>query len=71
MEVEEAKYYHKIDTVIVGAGLAGLRAALEISKNGQEVAIVVLPGILFLKKSMLKRIKKDFYQKVLIQFACN
>ena len=40
MKVEESNYYHKIDAVVVGAGLAGLRAALEISKNGQDVAVI-------------------------------
>jgi succinate dehydrogenase / fumarate reductase flavoprotein subunit len=40
MKVEEANNYHKIDAVVVGAGLAGLRAALEISKNGQDVAVL-------------------------------
>ncbi len=40
MKVEEAKKYHKIDAVVVGAGLAGLRAALELAKSGHEVAIV-------------------------------
>ncbi|MCP4150058.1 MAG: succinate dehydrogenase flavoprotein subunit [bacterium] len=40
MKVEEAKKYHKIDAVVVGAGLAGLRAALEIAKNGHQVAII-------------------------------
>lgn len=40
MKVEETKRYHKIDAVIVGAGLAGLRAALEIAKNGHQVAVL-------------------------------
>lgn len=40
MKVEEAKKFHKIDAVVVGAGLAGLRAALEIARNGNEVAVV-------------------------------
>ncbi len=40
MKPDEAKYYHKIDAVVVGAGLAGLRAALEIAKNGHQVAVV-------------------------------
>jgi len=40
MKVEEAKKFHKIDAVVVGAGLAGLRAALEIAKNGKEVAVL-------------------------------
>ena len=40
MKIDEAKYYHKIDAVVVGAGLAGLRAALEIAKNGHQVAVV-------------------------------
>lgn len=40
MKVEDAIRHHKIDAVIVGAGLAGLRAALEIAKNGHKVAVV-------------------------------
>lgn len=40
MKIDEAKYYHKVDAVVVGAGLAGLRAALEISKNGHQVALI-------------------------------
>jgi len=40
MKVEEAKKYHRIDAVVVGAGLAGLRAALEIAKNGHQVAVL-------------------------------
>lgn len=40
MKVDEATRYHNIDAVVVGAGLAGLRAALEIAKNGHKVAIV-------------------------------
>jgi succinate dehydrogenase flavoprotein subunit len=40
MKIEEARRHHKIDTVIVGAGLAGLRAALELAKNGKQVAVV-------------------------------
>jgi len=40
MKVEETKRYHKIDAVVVGAGLAGLRAALEIAKSGQKVAVL-------------------------------
>lgn len=40
MKAEEAKYFHKIDAVVVGSGLAGLRAALEIAKNGVEVAVI-------------------------------
>jgi succinate dehydrogenase / fumarate reductase flavoprotein subunit len=40
MKVEEMKQYHKIDAVVVGAGLAGLRAALEIAKNGSQVAVI-------------------------------
>lgn len=40
MKVEETKRYHKIDAVVVGAGLAGLRAALEIAKNGHQVAVL-------------------------------
>lgn len=40
MKVEEARHYHKIDAVVVGAGLAGLRAALEIARSGHKVAVV-------------------------------
>jgi succinate dehydrogenase / fumarate reductase flavoprotein subunit len=40
MKVEEAKYYHKIEAVVVGAGLAGLMAALEIAKSGGQVAVI-------------------------------
>ncbi|MCP4215229.1 MAG: succinate dehydrogenase flavoprotein subunit [bacterium] len=40
MKVEEARNYHKIDAVVVGAGLAGLRAALELAKNGYDVAVL-------------------------------
>lgn len=40
MKIEEAKRFHKIDAVVVGAGLAGLRAALEIAKNGHQVAVI-------------------------------
>ncbi|MCK4762125.1 MAG: succinate dehydrogenase flavoprotein subunit [Candidatus Aminicenantes bacterium] len=40
MKIEEARKFHKIDAVVVGAGLAGLRAALEIAKNGSEVAVL-------------------------------
>ncbi len=40
MKADEAKKYHKIDAVVVGAGLAGMRAALEIAKNGHQVAIL-------------------------------
>lgn len=40
MKIDEAKHYHKLDAVVVGAGLAGLRAALEIAKNGKQVAII-------------------------------
>jgi succinate dehydrogenase / fumarate reductase flavoprotein subunit len=40
MKVEEAKIHHRIDAVVVGAGLAGLRAALEIAKNGYQVAVL-------------------------------
>lgn len=40
MKVDEARHYHKIDAVVVGAGLAGLRAALEIARNGFRVAVV-------------------------------
>jgi succinate dehydrogenase / fumarate reductase flavoprotein subunit len=40
MKPEEAKYYHKIDAVIVGAGLAGLMAALKIAQSGHQVAVI-------------------------------
>jgi len=40
MNLNEAKKYHKLDAVVVGAGLAGLRAALELAKNGHEVAVL-------------------------------
>jgi len=40
MKIKESELYHKIDAVVVGAGLAGLRAALEIAKNGKKVAVV-------------------------------
>jgi succinate dehydrogenase / fumarate reductase flavoprotein subunit len=40
MKPEEAKYYHKIDAVVVGAGLAGLMAALKIAQGGHQVAVI-------------------------------
>ncbi|MBU4267248.1 MAG: succinate dehydrogenase flavoprotein subunit [Acidobacteria bacterium] len=40
MKIDEARNYHKIDTVIVGAGLAGLRAALEVAKSGLAAAVI-------------------------------
>jgi len=40
MKVDEAKLYHKIDAVVVGAGLAGLMAALKIAQNGYQVAVI-------------------------------
>ncbi|HUU05054.1 MAG TPA: succinate dehydrogenase flavoprotein subunit [Patescibacteria group bacterium] len=40
MKIDEARNYHKIDAVIVGAGLAGLRAALEVAKSGLSVAVI-------------------------------
>jgi succinate dehydrogenase / fumarate reductase flavoprotein subunit len=40
MKSEEAKYYHKIDAVVVGAGLAGLMAALKIAQSGHQVAVI-------------------------------
>ena len=40
MKTEEARKYHKIDAVIVGAGLAGLRAALEVAKSGRSAAVL-------------------------------
>lgn len=40
MKPEEAKYYHKIDAVVVGAGLAGLMAALKIAQSGHQAAVI-------------------------------
>jgi succinate dehydrogenase / fumarate reductase flavoprotein subunit len=40
MKPEEAKYYHKIDAVVIGAGLAGLMAALKIAQSGHQVAVI-------------------------------
>lgn len=40
MKIDEARRYHKIDAVIVGAGLAGLRAALEVAKSGLSAAVI-------------------------------
>ncbi len=40
MNIEEAKKYHRLDAVVVGAGLAGLRAALELARDGHEVAVI-------------------------------
>ncbi len=40
MNIDEAKKYHRLDAVVVGAGLSGLRAALELAKNGHKVAVV-------------------------------
>jgi len=40
MKIEEARKYHKIDAVIIGAGLAGLRAALEVAKSGLSAAVI-------------------------------
>ncbi|MBN1195951.1 MAG: succinate dehydrogenase flavoprotein subunit [Candidatus Aminicenantes bacterium] len=40
MKPEEARSVHQIDAVVVGAGLAGLRAALELARNGIEVAVL-------------------------------
>ena len=40
MKPEEAKYYHKIDAVVVGAGLAGLMAALKIAQSGHQAAVL-------------------------------
>lgn len=40
MKPEEAKYYHKIDAVVVGAGLAGSMAALKIAQTGYQVAVI-------------------------------
>ncbi len=40
MKIDEAKQTHQIDAVVVGSGLAGLRAALELARSGNEVAIL-------------------------------
>ncbi|MCU0236821.1 MAG: succinate dehydrogenase flavoprotein subunit [Acidobacteria bacterium] len=40
MKIEEARNHHTIDAVIVGAGLAGLRAALEVAKSGLSAAVI-------------------------------
>ena len=40
MKVEEANLFHKIDAVVIGAGLAGLRAALEVARQGFQVAVL-------------------------------
>ncbi len=40
MNIDEAKKYHRLDAVVVGAGLAGLRAALELARDGHEVAVI-------------------------------
>jgi succinate dehydrogenase / fumarate reductase flavoprotein subunit len=40
MNIEEASGYHKIDVLIVGAGLAGLRAALEAAQSGRSTAVL-------------------------------
>jgi succinate dehydrogenase / fumarate reductase flavoprotein subunit len=40
MKIDEARAYHQIDAVIVGAGLAGLRAALEVAKSGLSAAVI-------------------------------
>jgi len=40
MNIEEAKKYHRLDAVVVGSGLAGLRAALELARDGHEVAVI-------------------------------
>jgi len=40
MKKEESKYMHQIDAVVVGAGLAGLRAALELARKGIQVAVL-------------------------------
>lgn len=40
MKVAESLNCHRLDAVVIGAGLAGLRAALELSKSGYSVAVV-------------------------------
>jgi len=40
MTVTESQNFHRLDAVIVGAGLAGLRAALELAKEGLSVAVL-------------------------------
>lgn len=40
MKIEEAKKFHRIEAVVVGAGLAGLMAALEIARHGHQVAVL-------------------------------
>ncbi len=40
MNIDEANKYHRLDATVVGSGLAGLRAALELAKNGYEVAVI-------------------------------
>jgi succinate dehydrogenase / fumarate reductase flavoprotein subunit len=40
MKMDEARTYHQIDAVIVGAGLAGLRAALEVARSGLSAAVI-------------------------------
>jgi succinate dehydrogenase / fumarate reductase, flavoprotein subunit len=40
MKREEIKALHQIDVIVVGAGLAGLRAALEVSRQNFHVAVI-------------------------------
>lgn len=40
INIKDTEIRHKIDAVVVGAGLAGLRAALEISRQGHSVAVI-------------------------------
>jgi len=40
MKHDEAKCFHHLDAIVVGAGLAGLRAALEIARSGFQVAVL-------------------------------
>lgn len=40
MKAAENPFTHPLDAVVVGAGLAGLRAALEIARQGGQVAVL-------------------------------
>ncbi|MDY0297377.1 MAG: succinate dehydrogenase flavoprotein subunit [Acidobacteriota bacterium] len=40
MKPDEARHSHQIDALVVGSGLAGMRAALELARNGIEVAVL-------------------------------